>query len=110
MLPKGERQAILMKGNGESFNTASSSSIKQVDSKNVVNDNHNIPMSGEPNSVTQSCVDGNLFRNATMIVTAKPIWILIILIMVIQKHILWYHTNIISLGIMGSRVGAKMRR
>ena len=51
-----------MKGNGESFNTASSSSIEQVDSKNVVNDNHNIPMSGEPNSVTQSCVDGKLIQ------------------------------------------------
>lgn len=49
-----------MKGNGEAFNTAGSSSIGQVDSKNVVNDHHSIPMSGEPNSVTQSYVDGKL--------------------------------------------------
>ena len=49
-----------MKGNGEAFNTAGSSSIRQVDSKNIVNDHHNISMNGEANSVTQSYVDGKL--------------------------------------------------
>ena len=49
-----------MKGEGEAFNSAGSSSIKQVDSKNVVNDQHNLPMRGDNNSVTQSYTDGKL--------------------------------------------------
>ena len=51
-----------MKGNSEAFNTASSSSIRQVDSRNIVNDQHNLSMRGEPNSVTQSYVDGALVQ------------------------------------------------
>ena len=49
-----------MKGNGEAFNLAGSSSIRQVDSKNVVKDQHCLPMKGEANSVTQSFVNGKL--------------------------------------------------
>ena len=62
MLPKVEGQVKLMKGNGEAFNTAGSSSIGQVDSKKVVNGQHRRPMKGEANSVTQSYADGKLVQ------------------------------------------------
>ena len=42
-----------MKGNGVLFNTAGSSSIKQVDSQNSVTGIHSLPMSGQSNSVTK---------------------------------------------------------
>lgn len=49
-----------MKGNGDVFNTAGSSSIRQVNSRNVVKDQHHLSMQGEDNSVTQSYVNGKL--------------------------------------------------
>lgn len=51
-----------MKGNGDAFNTARSSSILQVDSRNIVNDQHSLPMNGEGNSVTQSYIGGKLIQ------------------------------------------------
>lgn len=60
-MPSGqERQVLLMKGNCEAFNSAGSSSVRQVDNRIVVNNRHNLPMNGEANSVIQSYVDGKL--------------------------------------------------
>lgn len=49
-----------MKGNGEFFNNAGSSSVKQVDSIKVVADEHSISMTGDSNSLTQSYENGKL--------------------------------------------------
>ena len=51
-----------MKGNGSLFNTAGSSSMKQVDTKTTVSDCHDISMTGNANSVTQSYKDGKLTK------------------------------------------------
>lgn len=49
-----------MKGDGEFFNNAGSSSVQQVDSIKVITDAHSISMTGDSNSVTQSYENGKL--------------------------------------------------
>lgn len=46
--------------NGEDYNSAGSSSVGKVDSVSVVADEHNLPTSGTPDSVTQNYKDGEL--------------------------------------------------
>ena len=46
--------------NGKDFNSAGSGSVGVVDSKITTADAHNIPMTGNPNSVSQNYKDGNL--------------------------------------------------
>lgn len=46
--------------NGVDYNSAGSSSVGKVDSVSIVADEHSLPTSGTPNSVTQNYKDGKL--------------------------------------------------
>ncbi|MCQ2526863.1 MAG: hypothetical protein MJ130_08860 [Lachnospiraceae bacterium] len=46
--------------NGEDYNGAGSSSVKNVDSVNIMADSHSVPTQCTPNSVTQNFKDGKL--------------------------------------------------
>ena len=46
--------------NGKDYNTAGSSSVKNVSSKGTTSDLHSIPQHGTPNSVSQNYKNGNL--------------------------------------------------
>lgn len=57
---KGTKGANTATASPKNYNTAGSKSVKNVDSVTTLDNQHNLPMKGTPNSVTKNFKDGSL--------------------------------------------------